>query len=186
MFSFYPVIRMIDFQITILTCIVYLIANSFSYKIGSTMLCQPPLYDVLHNMLPNLSQNVHIRDYVLLGIIIPIIFLKYLWQYIPELWNAFMIVVLIKAICIFFTYIPSCHPSCQNPNYLDLNHCHHCSVSGHSALCMILGLLYIKGGFNKWMIGICVFLYSILIVISRAHYCDNVIQGILFAYLVSY
>ncbi len=172
--------------ITVLTCIVYYIANSFSYKIGTEIVKQEPLYDVLHEILPNLSDNVHIRDYVLLMMIIPIIFLKNLWPYVPDLWNAFMIVVLIKAICIFFTYIPSCHPSCQNPSLIDLNHCHHSSVSGHSALCMILGILYIKGGFNKWIVGICVLLYSMLVVASRAHYLCDVIQGVLFAYLVGY
>jgi len=170
--------------ITVLTCIVYLIANSFTYKIGSQRLCQPPLYDILHEMLPNLSQNVHVRDYVLIAMIIPILFMRELWPHIPELWNAFMIVVLIKAVCIFFTYIPSSHPSCQNPGILDLNHCHHSSVSGHSALCMILGLLYIKGGFNVWIVGICVFLYSILIVMSRAHYSCDVIQGVIISLIV--
>lgn len=167
--------------ITILTCIVYLLANSFSYKIGSERLSDPPLYDVIHTNLPNLSKNVHIRDYILIIIILPAIFIKPLWKYIPELWNAFMIVVLIKAICIFFTNIPSSHPSCHNPNIIDLNHCHHCSVSGHSALATMLTLLYIKGGYNKITICTCLFLYSILIVITRAHYSQDVIQGILFS-----
>lgn len=171
--------------ITILTCIVYLIANSFSYKIGSQNLCKPPLVDVLHDMLPNLSKNVHIRDYILFIMFLPVLFLKKLWIYIPELWYIFMIVVFIKAISIFFTNIPSSHPSCQNPSLLDLNHCHHCSVSGHSAFCTILALLYIKGGFNKLIIGICVFLYSLLIIISRAHYSVDVIQGVLFVLLAA-
>ena len=171
--------------ITILTCIVYLIANSFSYKIGSHNLCQPPLFDVLHELLPNLSKNVHIRDYILFIMVLPVLFIKKLWIYIPEFWNIFMIVVLIKAICIFFTYIPSSHPSCQNPTLLDLNHCHHCSVSGHSAFCTILALLYIRGGFNKLIIWIIVLLYSILIIVSRAHYTLDVIQGVLFVLLVA-
>lgn len=175
-----------DLLITILTIIVYLLANCFSYKIGSSRLSQPPLYDVMHNILPNLSKYVHVRDIILIIIILPILFLKHLWIFIPDLWYAFMIVLLIKAICIFFTYIPSSHPSCHNPNYLDLNHCHHCAVSGHSALCMILAILYIKGGFNEWIIGISVLLYSILILMTRAHYSQDIIQGLLFAFLVAY
>jgi hypothetical protein len=174
-----------DVLITILTIIVYLLANSFSYKIGTSMIYQNPLYDILHEILPNLSKHVHIRDYLLISMILPILFMKKLWPYIPELWNIFMVVILIKAICIFFTYIPSSHQSCQNPTILDLNHCHHCAVSGHSALSVILALLYIKGGFNAWIICICVFFYSLLIIASRAHYTDNVIQGILFTLIVA-
>jgi hypothetical protein len=171
--------------ITILTCIVYLIANSFSYKIGSQKLDQPILYDILHEILPNLSKYVHIRDYVLIAMIIPLIFLKHLWPLLPDFWYAFMIVVLIKAICIFFTYIPSSHPSCQNPNLIDLNHCHHSSVSGHSALATILGLLYISGGYNKLIIILCIFLYSMLVIATHAHYSLDTIQGALFSYLVT-
>ena len=55
--------------ITILTFIVYYIANSFSYKIGTEIVKQEPLYDVLHEILPNLAANVHIRDYVLVMMI---------------------------------------------------------------------------------------------------------------------
>lgn len=171
--------------ISILTCIVYLIANSFSYKIGEQHLDQSALYDVIHEILPDLSKHVHVRDYILLAMILPLLFIKKLWPYIPELWNAFMIVVLIKAICIFFTYIPSSHPSRQNPSLLDLNHCHHSSVSGHSALCMILAILYIRGGFNVWIISVCVFLYCMLIVTSKSHYFSDVIQGVLFTYLIA-
>ena len=133
--------------ITILTCIVYLIANSFSYKIGTDLLEQSPLYDVLHEMLPNLSNYVYIRDIILIMVILPILFFPKIWEYIPELWNSFMLVVLVKAICIFFTNIPSSHPSSKNPNIYDLNHCHHSACSGHAAFFMILALLYIKGGF---------------------------------------
>ncbi len=167
--------------ITVLTCIVYVLANSFSYKIGATRLTDPPLYDVIHAILPDLSKQVHIRDYILILMILPALLIKKLWIFIPDLWYAFMIVVLIKAICIFFTNIPSSHPSCHNPSVIDLNHCHHCSVSGHSALCTILALLYIRGGYNKIIISICVFIYSILIVITRAHYSQDVIQGVLFS-----
>ena len=50
--------------ITILTCIVYLIANSFSYKIGTDLLEHLPLYDVLHEMLPDLSKYVDRKSVV--------------------------------------------------------------------------------------------------------------------------
>jgi hypothetical protein len=176
---------MIVIFITILTCVVYLLANSFSYKIGSQRLDQPPLYDVLHEILPDLSKNVYIRDIILILMILPIIFLPKLWEYIPELWNSFMIIVLIKAICIFFTNIPSSHFSSKNPSLYDLNNSYHNAVSGHAALFMILALLYIKGGFNVWIIWISVFLYSLLIIISRAHYSICVIQGLLFTFLIA-
>ena len=173
--------------ITILTCIVYLIANSFSYKIGTDLLEHLPLYDVLHEMLPDLSKYVYIRDIILIMAILPILFFPKIWEYIPELWNSFMLVVLIKAISIFFTNIPSSHPSSKKKklNMYDLNNSFHCCVSGHSAFCMILALLYIKFGFNVWIIWISVLLYSILIVVSRAHYTLDVIHGLLFTFLIA-
>jgi hypothetical protein len=171
--------------ITILTCIVYLIANSFSYKIGTDLLEQSPLYDILHEILPNLAKYVYIRDVILILMILPIIFFPKLWEYIPELWNSFMLVVLVKAICIFFTNIPSSHPSCHNPNLYDMNNCFHSAVSGHVSLFVILALLYIKGGFNVWIIWLSVLLYSILIVMSRAHYTLDVIQGVLITFLIA-
>lgn len=171
--------------ITILTCIVYILANSFSYKIGSQRLTDPPLYDIIHDNLPDLSKKVHIRDYILILMILPAILIRKLWKYIPNLWYAFLIVVFIKALCIFFTNIPSSHPSCHNPSIIDLNHCHHCSVSGHSALATILALLYINGGFNKLIIWTSLLLYSILIVITRAHYSQDVIQGVVISLLAA-
>jgi len=171
-------------EITILTCIVYLISNSFTYKIGTQLGCQPPLYDIIHEMLPNLSQYVHIRDYILIGAIIPIVFIKKIWKYIPDLWYVFMIVVLIKAVCIFFTYLPSSHPSCRDPSCLDMNHCHHNYVSGHTALFTVLGLLYLKAGLNIWIVLISIFLYCLLVSATRAHYFVDCIQGALFSFLL--
>jgi hypothetical protein len=172
-----------DFLITILTIVIYFLSNSFSFKLGSELKCEP-LYDVMHNILPNLSKNVHIRDWVLICMIIPIVFIKSLWIFIPNLWYKFMVIVFIKAISIFFTSIPSSHPSCQQPNYLDLNHCHHQSVSGHAAFAMLIGLLYIKAGINPYIIGTIIFFYCILILLSRAHYTVDIIHGVLFALLV--
>lgn len=170
--------------ITLLTVIVYILAKSFSHKLGS-IVNHPPLYDVSHHILPNLSKYVYIRDYILILTLLPILFLKQTWIYIPEFWNCFMIIIFIKAISIFFTYIPSSHPSCQNPHFYDLNHCRHQSVSGHAALFLLIGFLYIKAGFNKYFIYISIFLYCIIILTSRAHYALDVIHGILFTYLIT-
>lgn len=176
------VIRM--FYITIMTIIVYLLANTFTYQIGTKEPCGPPLKDVMHDILPDCSNHVHIRDIILILFFIPILFINKNVKtiFIEQLWYAFMIIVLIKAVCIFFTYIPSSFPYCGNNKYL--NHCHHIQVSGHASLCLILAFFYIKYNiFTEWVYVI-VFLYSIIILLTRAHYTFNVIEGLIITWLV--
>ena len=45
-------------MLTILTCIMYLLANGFTYNIGTNhdIYCGAPLKDVFHDLLPDLSK----------------------------------------------------------------------------------------------------------------------------------
>jgi hypothetical protein len=146
--------------------------------------CQTmPLKDVIHDMLPNWSHIVHVRDIIFIIFFLPIIFIPNKLSFIQDVWQTYMFIVLIKAVSIFFTHLPSSNPLCAEKHYI--NHCHHNSVSGHASLCMILAIQYIKYGIFDSKIFAIVVLYCVLILITRAHYTVDIIHGLLFAYLIS-
>jgi hypothetical protein len=172
--------------LTILTCIVYLLANGFTYHIGTSKPCGKPLQDVMHTLLPDLSHWVHIRDIVFTFFFIPIIYIHNKLAFFYDVWDNFMIIVLIKAVCIFFTFIPPSNPLCEEKKYL--NHCFHSSTSGHASLCLLLFLMYIKHGvFTNYQLQVytIVFLYCLLILMTRAHYTVDILQAIIVTTLIT-
>jgi hypothetical protein len=174
-------------DITIMTCIVYLLANSFTYKIGTEQQCNAAaLHDVLHALLPNWSQYIFVRDFLLILFLIPLLWSNRRWALILEFWGLFLYVVLIKAVCIFFTYIPSSFPKCGSTDYQYLNHCHHIQVSAHAAFCMLLAILYTKHGLCSNLVYLVVAAYCIFILLTRAHYTCNVLEGVILAALIAH
>lgn len=169
-------------DLTILTIAVYTLANSFTYYLGNSQCKQPPLHDVIHNILPNLSDYVHVRDWILMLFFIPFLWTKQKKEFAEMLWSSFLLIVLVKAISIFFTYIPSSNPNCHEKNYL--NHCHHNSTSGHASLCLMLIYYYVKFGVLNQSAYVLVALYCILIAMTRAHYTVDIFQGIIISYLI--
>jgi hypothetical protein len=169
-----------------MTCLVYLLANTFTYHLGTSGHCGKPLKDILHDMLPDLSRYVYVRDIVLIALTIPFLYIKQKLIFLYELWDSFMLVVLIKAVSIFFTFIPPSNPDCEHKKYL--NHCFHSSTSGHASLCLMLFLYYIKFGlFQKYtfLTYVIVFLYCLLILMTRAHYTVDIAQAIVITILLT-
>lgn len=175
--------------LTILTCLVYFLANGFTYHLGTSESdsctgCQgKPLKDVLHDMLPDYSKWVYARDFILLAFMIPIIFIKNKLLFIISLWDRFMLIVAFKAICIFFTFLPPSNPDCYNKKYL--NHCFHNAVSGHTAFAMLLGILYVRFGVFKEYIYLFIALYCIFILMTRAHYTKDILEAVILVYLIT-
>lgn len=170
---------------SVLTCIVYALANGFTYHIGTSRPCGRPLMDVMHSLLPDLSHIVYIRDVVLVFFFIPILCIHNKFQYLFDVWDKFMLIILIKAVCIFFTFIPPSNPLCEEKKYI--NHCFHSSTSGHASLCLLLVIMYIKHGMfinNEIFVYIAIFLYCILILVTRAHYTVDILQAIIVTILI--
>lgn len=163
---------------------MYLLANGFTYHIGTTDgRCGKPLRDVGHDFLPDMSHIVKLRDIPLILFIVPLMFLKKKICLLYELWDRFVIIVAIKAICIFFTFLPPSNPDCSQKKYL--NHCFHNAVSGHTAFVLLLGLLYIKyTNFPQFFIYTFVALYCIFILMTRAHYTKDVLEALIFVVLI--
>lgn len=175
--------------LTILTCIMYLLANGFTYHIGTNndIHCGEPLKDVLHDILPDLSRWVYARDAILIFFMIPILFIKNKINFIMEFWDRFMLIVAFKAICIFFTFLPPSNPDCAQKKYL--NHCFHNAVSGHTAFALLLAIMY-----TRFISGLCnhsiylyiiVALYCIFILMTRAHYTKDILEAVIMVTMVT-
>jgi len=180
---------------SILSSLVYLLANYHTYTIG-TQQNEPVLKDVFFDLLPDLSKYPYIRDIALVLCIIPFLYVHDKLPFILETWNLFLIIVTLKAICIFFTFIPPsntvCHKNIQNKNaniiikLNSLNHTYHQIFSGHNSFVFLVYLMYIKYGlFNLNCLTILpVICYSLLILMTRCHYTVDIIISYIIVYLL--
>lgn len=169
-----------------LTTIVYFMANYHTYQIGVE--CnERPLFDALHEMLPDLSRWVYIRDLILPVFLIPLVFVGNKSAFIGDFINYFLVIITFKAITIFFTFIPPSHPECGKKKYV--NHCFHQMLSGHNSFMFLLFLLYVKHGVvvgdEMLLFGfIMVIMYACLILMTRAHYTVDILVSFIIVYLL--
>lgn len=175
----------VDLIIICLTCIMYLLANGFTYHIGTTtQCCNEPLFDILHDILPNLSSHIQLRDVLLLLSWIPILLIEKKIGFLSDFLNAFMVVVFIKAVLIFFTFMPPSNQACKDNHHI--NHCYHNAVSGHVSMVCLLMCLYSRcGSLNQSLSIILTLLYGLFTIATRAHYTKDVIEAIIICSLVS-
>ena len=161
-----------------------MLANCFTFALGTSQdhCTSRPLFDVLHNLLPDMSKWVYSRDIILLAFLIPLLWIHNKRIFILELWDKFMLVVLCKAICIFFTFIPPSNPDCAKKKYI--NHCFHNAVSGHAAFAIMLAWMYKKNGVFGNTIYVFVAAYCLLILMTRAHYTKDIFEAIIICFLI--
>ena len=181
----------------ILACIAtsafYFLANYHSYNLGTKLPPSPPLHDFMHNILPDLSDNVKWRDIILPLVFIPLFLLP--WQSSREILfyfiEGFAFLITLKAITIFFTFIPPSNPKCAERK--QLNHCYHQMFSGHNSFVALLCLLYLtyiphNANLRFNILRICCMgfmaFYSIFILMTRAHYTVDIIVSYIIVWLM--
>lgn len=165
------------------TCIVYTLSNYHTYQVGIKEGCNRPLKDIGHDMLPDWSHKVHIRDYILPLLFAPILFVSAPIELILQLWEGFLILITLKAITIFFTYCPPSNPDCHIKRYV--NSCFHQMFSGHNSLSLLLFILYCKHtSWNRLLMFIPFFMYSLLILMTRAHYTVDIVVSYIITFLL--
>ena len=158
------------------TAAFYFLSNYHTYNIGTSGPCAPPLQDFFHEILPDLSASVKWRDIILPLFFIPILFVKDIRQFLYFFIKGFSYIITLKAITIFFTFIPPSNPRCAEKK--EVNHCFHQMFSGHNSLIVLLCILYITYIPNKSahiLFVLCTILYSVFILMTRAHYTVDVI-----------
>lgn len=154
----------------------YVLSNMHTYNIGSSMPCAPPLHDFFHDILPDLSASVKVRDYILPIFFIPLFFLNCPWEIVMYFVEGFMYLVTLKAITIFFTFIPPSNR--RSAEKKELNHCYHQMFSGHNSLIALLCCLYLMYSSSNTLnivFVVCTILYSLFILMTRAHYTVDII-----------
>jgi hypothetical protein len=171
----------------VLSIVLYFLANMHTFNIGVQQ-DMPPLHDDLHNILPDLSKYPIIRDILLIMFLIPLCLLKNETRIkiIAECFEMFMVIVTLKAITIFFTFLPPSNTHCHETH--QVNHAYHQIFSGHNSFVFLLVLLYIKYGSSSALATslflLSSFAYAIIILMTRCHYTVDVILSFIVVYLL--
>lgn len=170
---------------TLMSLLLYVIANYKTFVAGTDD-HTPALKDVFHDILPDWSRSPNIRDYLLSIMMLPINLLPY-QQKIPfllDFWEYFIQIITFKAICIFFTQLPSSNRYCHTRH--NIMHCYHQSLSGHNSFVFLLFLLYSKYNLmsNTVFSYIPCIIYALVILSTRAHYTLDIIESFIIVYLL--
>lgn len=163
----------------------YFLSNYHTYNIGTSMACSPPLHDFFHDILPDLSRYVNWRDFLLPLFFIPLIFVVNRGTFVLQLIEGFMYIVTLKAITIFFTFLPPSNPGCAQKK--QVNHCFHQMFSGHNSLVVLLCILYlfhVREKSIKMIFILLTIIYSFFILMTRAHYTVDVIVSYIIVLLM--
>lgn len=172
--------------LVVCTCAFYFMSNLFTYNVGIAMNPMASLPDVGHELLFDLSDYVSIRDWILIVFIIPMIWVKRKKEFVLSAIEGFMYIVTLKAITIFFTLLPPSNQECARMRRY--NHCFHQIFSGHNSFVLFLCILYWKHLPNhwviRWMLISSTVLYSLLIIMTRAHYTVDVIVSYIIVLLL--
>ena len=172
--------------LSISTCAFYFLSNFYTYNVGVAMEPTAACPDVGHEVLPNLSAVVSLRDIILPLFLIPFFWVSEKKHFVKLAIEGFMYLVTLKAITIFFTILPPSNPECaRNKRY---NHCFHQMFSGHNSFVLLLCILYLKylPPHQITHIGLitATIFYSLFIIMTRAHYTVDVIVSYMIVLLL--
>lgn len=158
--------------------------NGIKYEIN-----KPPLYDVVHTYLPDMSTYYWLNTVLLAISVGRFLFLCKNYQ---ECSFLICCALIVRAITISVTSEPSCIPSCQNtntPGSWVFNSCFDFNYSGHMVCITIACICIIKDFGCKFMEKCWWMLYiplsALWIAASRQHYSSDVILSLFIASLMS-
>jgi len=159
---------------------------------------QPPLYDAIHEILPNWSKHEYIRDLLLL---LPIV-IMFLYgnpqsgggiRLLKKFFSYYIVIILIRCVTVSVTAMPAINPS-DNYNNKEMGYLsllkgtgHDLMFSGHTAFMMLSALIIIDHKLlpvPKEVVYLFLILYTILILLCRAHYTVDIIISALISYFV--
>lgn len=149
--------------------------------------CQKPLFDVLHESLPNLSEYEKMIDLfpAFLGFIVLCIVLTQnpllnITVLLRQLW----IVILLRIIMCRMTIFPS--PICNNSRKSQaIGGCHDCMFSGHTSLTLLIAYhIYKCFPSTKYVLLSYCIICSLFIIVSRSHYTIDVVVAWLVVYSI--
>ena len=153
---------------------------------------QKPLYDIIASNTKNYSKYNHIPNYIIgfisIFILFPLIIEPNL-NYFKSLFKYVSVLVFIRSITTFVTILPAQSKKCENKNnlltYLN-GHCIDKIYSGHTALSLLVVLLYYKYNtlpitFTNILL-ILQIITAFFLILTRSHYTIDVIL----AYIITF
>ena len=152
---------------------------------GKVLKYSAPLYDVLHNTLPDMSRFDQIIDYlpIVLGIIIlHLAIIKHPKFNMYRLIQLVSFMLILRIMTSAFTVLPS--PICTNSKTAcAIGGCHDCIFSGHTAMTLIFAYT-IQHCYPELKIPLLIYTLfgSLLIIGTRNHYTVDVIVAWIVVY----
>lgn len=170
----------------VLAYVVTKIAQENADRVRYSYKCERPLYDVLHNTIPNLKRYEVFVDVVPLLLVVAVLYLYMYDNFDEKLFRDTItnisILMILRALVFSLTIIPSSFCS-RGGKSNAIGGCHDCIYSGHTVATLILAYsVYQHNPQYQTALTMYCILGSLLIIGTRSHYTIDVI----IAYIVVY
>lgn len=167
------------------------LSNYFTHQLGKNFyegkIRDGEVFDILHEITPDLHHLNGMNDIVMIGLIISFFFIPNNIEIIKEFTGKFLLIMFVRALTIVSTILPK-HKQCEAQlGWLQMikGQCYDKVFSGHTAFVLLATLIYLREGIINIPIFIALNLFNIIsIILVRAHYTIDIILAIVITYLV--
>lgn len=179
-----------------MTWIFFLVAtiflsNYFTHQLGKNFyegkIRDGEVFDILHELTPDLHEWYGMNDIVLVGLMISFFFVPNNINIVVEFLSKFLLIMFVRALTIISTILPK-HKQCEpKMGWIQMikGQCYDKVFSGHTAFVLLATLIYQREGIIGWPLFFGLNLFNILsIILVRAHYTIDIILAIVITYLV--
>jgi hypothetical protein len=145
------------------------------------------VFDILHQITPDLHSWYGLNDIVLGLILVSFIFIPNNVSILEEFVAKFLLIMFVRALTIVSTILPK-HKQCESKlGWIQMikGQCYDKVFSGHTAFVLLATLIYQREGIIGWPLFFGLNIFNILsIILVRAHYTIDIILAIVITYLV--
>ena len=167
------------------------LSNYFTHQLGKNFyegkIRDGEVFDILHQITPDLHHLYGINDIVMLGLIVSFIFIPNNVSILEEFVPKFLLIMFVRALTIISTILPK-HKKCESQlGWIQMikGQCYDKVFSGHTAFVLLATLIYQREGIIGWPLFFALNIFNILsIILVRAHYTIDIILAIVITYLV--
>lgn len=176
--------------ILVLGFLFVFVMQNVNVKLGNKQDAEP-LSDIIHDFLPDLSKNERINKFLDYFLIVPalLILVKSPKLFVQFLF-IYMVVMVIRAITINSTIMPSSDKQCKekiDDQLKILGGCNDKIFSGHTAFVFLAALFVLKFKLIKVNPGVLIVLsvfYGVLLCMTKKHYTVDVILALVICFLL--
>lgn len=181
----------------IISLIIHIFATDFTLNKGKGIVKieESNYYDIVHHSFKDLSEYHYIKNFLTLGIIIPILFYPRKEVFF-DLFKIIPIIIIIRSVLTSVTIFPSVRNGGdiqRTDTFLDyfIGDNHDRMFSGHVSFTTLISYLLIKWNYVNIpsLSLVFLFLYNIIhafiIIVTRSHYTIDVLNSMIITFLLS-